>query len=50
MYYQGCIEEKEKGQFLYIRGKAILITTDTNLLDTKYEFHGFNDDPRGTIN
>ena len=34
---------------LYIGGKAILIATSSNLLDTKYEFYGFNDDLRDTI-
>ena len=29
---------------------AVLIATGANLLDTKYEFYGFNDDLRGTIN
>ena len=33
-----------KGHTLYIRGRAILIATGANLLDTEYEFYGFNDD------
>ena len=37
-----CIEEK--GHILYIRNRAILIATGANLLDTKYEFQGFNGD------
>ena len=42
--------KKKKGHFLYIRGRAVLITTVANLLDTKYEFYRFNDDLRDTIN
>ena len=38
---------KNKG---HIRGRAVLIATDTNLLDTKYEFYGLNDDLTDTIN
>ena len=41
---------KKKGHFLYIGGRAVLITTDTKLLDTKYAFYGFNDDRIETIN
>ena len=37
---------KKKGHFLYIGGRVII----TNLLDIKYEFYGFNDDLRDTIN
>ena len=35
-----CLNEdvKEKGGFLYIKGKAVLIATGANLLDTKYKF------------
>ena len=29
---------------------AVQIATASNLLDTKYEFYGFNDDLRDTIN
>ena len=43
-------KKKEKRKFLDIRGRAILITTDSILLDTKYEFNGFNDDLRDTTN
>ena len=32
------------------RGRADLIIIGANLLDTKYEFFGFNDDLRDTIN
>ena len=32
------------------RGRAVLITTGTNMLDTKYVFYGFNDDLIETIN
>ena len=35
---------------MYIEGRAVLITTNSNLLDTKYELYGFNDDLRDTIN
>ena len=31
-------------------GKAVLVVTSFNLLDTKYEFYGFTDDLRDTIN
>ena len=41
---------KKIRQFLYIRGRAILITTGSNLCDIKYEFYGFNDDLRDTMN
>ena len=53
MKFMECLNEdvyKEKGHFLYITGRAVLITTGTNLLNTKYEFYGFNDDLRDTIN
>ena len=30
--------------------RAVQIATGSNLLDTKYEFYGFNDDLRDTIN
>ena len=43
-------KKKKKGNFLYIKGRVILITTGTNMLDTKYKFYGFNDDLRDTIN
>ena len=33
-----------------VQGRAILITTGTKLLDTKYAFCGFNDDLIETIN
>ena len=45
---------KKKWQFLYIGGslyiggRAILIATSSNLLDTKYVFYGFNDNLRDT--
>ena len=45
-----CRKKKEKGHFLYIRGRAILITINANFLDTKYKFYGFSDDLRDTIN
>ena len=44
-------QKKKKGQYiLYIRGGAILIATDPNLLDTKYKFYGFKDDLGDIIN
>ena len=49
-----CLNEdakkKKKWHVLYIGGRAVLIDTGANLLDTKYKFYGFNDDLRGTIN
>ena len=44
------IRRRKKGHFLYIGGRAVLITTCTKLLDTKYLFCGFNDDLIETIN
>ena len=41
---------KKKGHFLYIGDRAIQIATGANLLDTKYEFYGVNDDLKDTIN
>ena len=41
---------KEKGHLLYIGGRTVLIATGANLLDTKYEFYGCNDDLKDTIN
>ena len=53
MEFMECLKEdakKKKGYFLYIGGRANLIATGANLLDTKHEFYGFNDDLRDTIN
>ena len=52
MKFMKCLNEdaKKKEHFLYIGGTAALIATDTNLLDTKYEFYGFNDDLTDTTN
>ena len=44
------IHRKKKWHFLYIRGRAVLIVTGANLLDTKYGFYRFNDHLRDTIN
>ena len=33
-----------------IGGRAVLVAASNNFLDTKYEFYGFNDDLRDTIN
>ena len=51
--FMECLNEntkKKKGHFLYIGGRAILFTTGSNLLDTKYKFYGLNDDLQDTIN
>ena len=53
MEFIECLNKDAKkniGHFLYINSRAILFATDANLLDTKYEFYGFNDDLRDTIN
>ena len=53
MDFMECLNgdaKKEKGYFLYIRGKDILIAISANLLDTKCQFYGFDDDLRDTIN
>ena len=50
MSKRGCIEEEKKGHFLHMGGRAILITTGTKLLGTKYAFNGFYDDLIETIN
>ena len=43
--------KKKKEKTLSVHwGKAVLIATGSNLLDTKYEFYGFNNDLRDTIN
>ena len=44
------MRRRKKGHFLYIGGRAVLIATGANLLDTKYEFYGFNNDLKDTIN
>ena len=46
---ENAVKEKERKDTIHW-GKAILITTGSNLLDTKYEFYGFNNDLRDTIN
>ena len=43
-------KSKKKWCFLYIGGRAILIATSSNLLDTKYEFYGLKDDLTDIIN
>ena len=51
MEFMECLnEDAKKKTLLYIGGRAVLIVTGAKLLDTKYEFCGFNDDLRGTIN
>ena len=54
MEFMECLnkdaKKKPKQHFLYIRGRTVQIATGSNLLDTKYEFYGFNDDLRETIN
>ena len=46
--------EEEKKKTLPVNqltvGKAVLVVTSFNLLDTKYEFYGFTDNLRDTIN
>ena len=42
-------KKKKKGHFLYIGGRAVLLATGAKLLDSKYEFYGFNDDLIETI-
>ena len=44
-YLNEDVYEKKKGYFLYIGGRVILITTGSNLLDSKYKFYGLNDTP-----
>ena len=41
---------KRKRTLLYISDKAVLIVARANLLVTKYEYYGFNDDLRDIIN
>ena len=43
-------KEKKNEHFLCLGSKAVLITTDANFLDTKYEYYGFNYDLRDTLN
>ena len=43
-------DAKKIAHFLFIGGRAIQITTSSNLLDAKYEFNRFNDNLRETIN
>ena len=52
MKFMECLNEyaKNKRHFLYIRSRVILIATNCNLLDSKYEFYGFNEDLGDTIN
>ena len=44
------MRRKEKRTLSVHWGRAVLIATGANLLDTKYEFYGFNDDLKDTIN
>ena len=44
------MRRRKKGHFLTVGGRAVLIATGANFLDTKYEFYGFNDDLKDTIN
>ena len=43
-------KKKKKDTFCTSASRAVQITSGSNLLDIKYEFYGFNDDLRGTIN
>ena len=47
-----CLKEdvKKKYTFCTYKDRAILIATYAKMLDTKYEFYGFNDDLTDTIN
>ena len=52
MDFMECLNKdvKQKWHFLYIRGRAVLMATSANYLDTKYKVYGFSDDLRDTIN
>ena len=43
-------KKEEKTMFAVHQGRAVLIATVANLLDTKYKLYGFSDDQRDTIN
>ena len=43
-------KRRKKDTFYTSRGRAVLIATSSNLLDTKYKSYGFNIDLRETIN
>ena len=43
-YFDTCMH------FLYSWNRAVQIATGSKLLDTKYEFYGFSDDLKDTIN
>ena len=42
--------KKKKNTFSTSDSRAVQIATGSNLLDTKYEFYGFSDNLRDTIN
>ena len=44
------MQRRKKDTFYTSRGKAVLIATSSNLLDTVYKSYGFNNDLRETIN
>ena len=52
MEFMECLNKnaKKKDTFCTSGGRAVQIATGSNLLDTKYEFYGFIDDLRDTIN
>ena len=53
MEFMECLNEdakKKKDTFFTSGSRAIQIATTSNLLDTQYEFYGFSDDVRETIN
>ena len=50
MSQQGCKEEKEKEQILYIMGRDDQIATSAKLLDITHESYGFNADLLEIIN
>ena len=50
MEYVNEDAKKKKKTISVHWGRAVLIATGSNLLDTKYESYEFNDDLRDTIN
>ena len=50
MEYLNENAKKKKDTFCTLGCRAIQIATGSNLLDIKYEFPGFNDNLRETIN
>ena len=44
------MQRRKKNTFSTSDSRAVQIATGSNLLDTKYEFYGFSDNLRDTIN